>query len=69
MKNYELMERLSSMPAGAEVEVSAIMTIEELENNPIMEEDEEGTLYSLTRKVEDVENVGDRIYMNTSEAR
>ncbi len=69
MKNYELMERLSRMPAGAEIEVSAIMTMEEFENNDIMQEDEEGTLYSLIREVEDVENVGDRIYMNTREAR
>ena len=57
------------MPAGAEIEVSAIMTMEEFENNDIMQEDEEGTLYSLIREVEDVENVGDRIYMNTREAR
>lgn len=69
MKNYELMERLSRMPAGAEIEVSAIMTMEEFENNDIMQEDEEGTLYSLIREVEDVENAGDRIYMNTREAR
>ncbi|WP_251616180.1 hypothetical protein [Senimuribacter intestinalis] len=69
MKNYELMERLSSMPAGAEIEVRAIMTIEEFKNSDIMQEDEEGALYGLTRGVEDVENDGNRIYMYTREVR
>ncbi|MEY8366109.1 hypothetical protein AALA22_10775 [Anaerovoracaceae bacterium 41-7] len=69
MKNYELMEKLSSMPAGAEIKVSAIMTMEEFENGDIIQEDEEGALYSLIREVEGVENAGDRIYMNTREKK
>lgn len=63
MKNYELMEQLSSMPAGAEVKASALMTIEELENGQIMQEDENGTVYDVTREIANAENAEDEIYL------
>lgn len=56
MKVYELMDRLSKFPAGAEISICTTMTTEELEEHDLLETDEDGIeLYSVSGKADDVE--------------
>ena len=65
MKVYELMERLSEMPAGAVVTVSTVLSSEDLEGHDVLEQTDAGeNLYSLTGKVDDVDEAHKgRIYL------
>ncbi len=65
MRVFELMEQLSRMPAGAEVEVSMLVTVEELIKNDVIECDGEVS-YSLKTSIVEVEKVSNgEIYIYT----
>lgn len=56
MKVYELMNALFKYEAGLEVEVNSCMTVPDLKACVELDEDENGnTLYSVTRKCDDVD--------------
>lgn len=63
MKVYELMDRLSEMPAGTEISICTTMTTEELKEHDFLEEDKDGIeLYSVGGKADDVElTCGNRV--------
>ena len=63
MKVYELMDRLSEFPAGAEISICTTMTTEELEEHDLLETDEDGIeLYSVSGKADEVElTCGNRV--------
>ena len=65
MKVYELMERLSAMPAGAEAVIRAVMTAEELSEHEVLEQTEAGeNLYSVTAKLDDIDKANEkRVYL------
>lgn len=65
MKNYELMQLLGTMTAGAEVEMNIVITKESL-TNPIDIDDNGCQIYSYSAKVQDVDTNGDEtIYLYT----
>lgn len=64
MRVFELMERLSEMPAGATVEFERITSVEELVKNEVIMDDD-GRFYNFNANVSDVEKISDncvRIY-------
>ncbi len=67
MKNYELMQLLGSMPAGAEVRMNIILTLEDVESSPEIDVDSnDQTMYSYSAEVKDLDSDGDKtIYLYT----
>ncbi len=63
MRVFELMEQLSKMPAGAEVEVSMLVAVEELVKNEAIACDGEVS-YSLKRSIVEAEKASnEQIYL------
>lgn len=61
MKNYELIEELCKLPAGAEVEINGVFD----ETEVIDMEEEERNLFGVIKDVESVETFGEnRIFLN-----
>lgn len=61
MKNYELIEKLSKLPAGAEVEINGVFDETEVRDM----EEEERNLFGVIKTVESVETFGEnRIFLN-----
>ena len=61
MKNYELIEKLSKLPAGAEVEINGVFDETEVRDM----EEEERNLFGVIKAVESVEPFGEnRIFLN-----
>lgn len=64
MKNYELITKLSELPAGAEIVCSGVETVDSLTNNEACGENEIGSKeYSMTKTIVDVDLEGKRIYL------
>ncbi len=64
MKNYELIAKLSELPAGAEVMCSGIETLDSVTNEQSVGEDDLGNKeYPITRTLADVDLEGKRIYL------
>ncbi len=64
MKVFELMNKLSKLPAGADVEFERITSVEELVKNEIIMDDD-GRFYVFTANISDVEEIREdcvRIY-------
>ena len=57
MKAFELMAELSKMPAGAEVEFSCILTIPELIEGGVADNDGNDVFMSLETKLSKLRNV------------
>lgn len=55
MKVFELMTELSKMPAGAEVEFSCILTIPELIEGGVVDNDGNDVFYEFRDKIVEVE--------------
>lgn len=65
MKVYELMNELAKMPSGAEVLCSGNFTVKELKNEENCGNNDNGErLYSFSKDVQDVDNVGEGVYIN-----
>lgn len=60
MRVFELMKQLSEMPAGAEVEFSTLMAVEELVKNEIFGCDEEVS-YSVQKSIVEAEKVSENL--------
>lgn len=61
MKNYELIEKLSKLPAGAEVEINGVFDETEVRDM----EEEERNIFGVIKAVESVETFGEnRIFLN-----
>ena len=64
MKNYELIAKLSELPAGAEVMCSGIETLDSVTKEQFVGEDDFGNKeYPITRTLADVDLEGERIYL------
>ena len=63
MKVFELMNELSALPAGADIEVRGIMTLKEFEEL-VQADDGYGDGKIIERKIDSVEEVGEnRVYI------
>lgn len=60
MKVFELMEKLSKLPAGAEVEVSNCKTLKEFTKCEIVDNIDSEDLYDIRGKVSQVEPGDDK---------
>lgn len=55
MKVYELMEKLSKMPSGADVRFRTLMTLKEFSDCEIADSDDGRDLYAIDKKVSDAD--------------
>lgn len=55
MQVYELITELSKLPAGAEVEFSTVMTVSDIANLEIIDDDED--VYRIAVKIKDVDQI------------
>lgn len=64
MKVYELMNILADMPSGADVFCGGSFTVKELKINESCGNDDKGQpIYSFSKGVEDVDNIGSAVYI------
>lgn len=64
MRNYELIAKLSELPAGAEIMCSGVETVDSLTNNDALGENDMGSKeYLMTKTIVDVDVEGKRIYL------
>lgn len=63
MKVFELMNKLAEMPAGADVEISAVMTVEDLTASGVYDTENDKALYSLNRSVSEVEEAPGTVFL------
>ena len=62
MRVFELMEQLSTLPAGAEVVFERVTSVEELVTNEVIMDDD-GRFYIFKANVSDVEKISDNCVM------
>ena len=55
MKVYELMEKLSEMPSGANIRFRTLMTLQEFSECEVVDSDDGRDLYAVNKTVSDVE--------------
>ena len=68
MKVWELMVRLAECAAGAEVEVSTLITANQLQSGDIIDKDDNGEdLYHVHGKVAEVADDGQIVLLMTNE--
>lgn len=63
MKVFELMNKLAEMPAGADVEISAVMTVEDLTASGVYDTENDKALYSLKREVSEAEEASGTVFL------
>ena len=61
MKVYELINELSKLPAGAEVEFSMVMATSELKNNPAYDTVGGENLFSISEAIKELELIDDTL--------
>ena len=61
MKVYELISKLSKMPAGADVEFNTITTVEELKTCERVDETDDDVVYRLAGIIQDIEAIDDTL--------
>ena len=61
MKVYELINELSKLPAGAEVEFSTLMTLEEFAKSPVIDSIDGKDCYRIEASIKEVEPVSDKL--------
>lgn len=62
MKVYELMNALAKLPSGAEVICWSTLTVNELENGPVIDDDDENNiLYEFVKPLDSVEDADDHV--------
>ena len=62
MKVYELMNKLSELPSGAEVRCFSALTVYELESSlAIDDSDKDNILYEIAKPLDSVENINNYV--------
>lgn len=61
MKVYELIAELSKLPAGADVEIRTLMTMQDFAKCPIVDDFDGKNAYLVSGKIEEVDMPNDRL--------